>query len=355
MTTSNSLFTMNDTCGDLALRFPTETKSSSLPPSTSNAVGTPSPEDQPMVTNHVPYIMTESLRPGPHSIVENGLQLLYELLGLKRGPIPSSLYDAVLVAIDFENINHIQGDLTLNSESQVGLAILDTRNLTCDRSENLIATYNFASGSSSYQTRASKRFLFGESVALRQDSMLENIQSLIPQDRNVILIGHDIKHDLQALRALKFNFRTVTNILDTLSISIEVNPNAPTSLRQLLIRVGCPFTKLHCGGNDANFTLRALLLLAATSCVEQDEFRERLDIIKDAALKAPLSSWNSYHSERHDRPAVVLHHSDMLEAKAAKKNAKRLQRSRKHQSKSWDIETQGRIRAERAAKRLVSG
>jgi hypothetical protein len=37
---------------------------------------------------------------------------------------------------------------------------------------------------------------------------------------------------------------------------------------------------------------------------------------------------------------------------AAKKKAKRLAKSRKHQSKLWNAEKQAQIRAERAAKRL---
>ena len=41
------------------------------------------------------------------------------------------------------------------------------------------------------------------------------------------------------------------------------------------------------------------------------------------------------------------------ETRAVEKKAKRLQRSRKRQSKLWDSEMQQKIRAERAAKRLA--
>lgn len=42
-----------------------------------------------------------------------------------------------------------------------------------------------------------------------------------------------------------------------------MNANLNISLRHLLNHFTCPFTRLHCVGNDANFTLRILLALAA--------------------------------------------------------------------------------------------
>lgn len=42
------------------------------------------------------------------------------------------------------------------------------------------------------------------------------------------------------------------------------------------------------------------------------------------------------------------------QTRVVEKRAKRLQRSRKQQSKLWDSEMQGKIRAERAAKRLAA-
>jgi hypothetical protein len=42
------------------------------------------------------------------------------------------------------------------------------------------------------------------------------------------------------------------------------------------------------------------------------------------------------------------------EVAAARKKAKRLAKSRKHQSKLWDAELQEQIRAERASRRLAS-
>lgn len=90
--------------------------------------------------------------------------------------------------------------------------------------------------------------------------MLWNIESLWPQDRNIILVGHDIRHDLRALTALDSNIE-VSSIIDTIRIANEVF-SYWINLRRLLIWLGCELTGFHCGGNDVNFTLKACLLLA---------------------------------------------------------------------------------------------
>lgn len=47
--------------------------------------------------------------------------------------------------------------------------------------------------------------------------MLTNIQHCIPQNRNILLVGHDIRHDINALSKLKADFQElcITGLLDT--------------------------------------------------------------------------------------------------------------------------------------------
>jgi hypothetical protein len=207
-------------------------------------------------------------------------------------------------------------------DSEVGLVILDARDLDSMSSTKLIATYNFASGSLNYQERATKKFLFGETVALTQNDMLRSIRSLVPTDRQVIFVGHDIQNDLRVLDLLNFYFSTFNiTTLDTQSISTKAMSYNSPKLRHLLLTLGCPFTKLHCGGNDANFTLKALLLLAAKNCIRQTGVERRLAIIKEIALSSLPQLGNP--------GTTSFSHTDS-QTRAAKKRAKRLQRSRKH-------------------------
>ena len=83
-------------------------------------------------------------------------------------------------------------------------------------SAELISTYNFASGSLDYQDKDGKKFLFSESVAITQNNMLKSIESLVPLDRQVVFVGHNIRHGLRALDLLYFDFSKLSiTTLDT--------------------------------------------------------------------------------------------------------------------------------------------
>lgn len=240
-------------------------------------------------------------------VSRHGLQVLQKCLGLKGS------HDSVLVAIDFENTGNLINGFRDSEDSQAGLAILDTRDLDGTDSWN-ITTYNFITGSVPYTTKSSERFLFGQSVAIKTADILEQMYLLIPRDRDIILIGHSVVFELMVLHALGFDFtsRRVIAIVDTIKVATEVFGYWSLSLGELLSVVGCPFSELHNGGNDAHFTLKAALFLADQGCRQQ-------------------------HSES---PALV----EALEEK-------RRQKSRRLQSRSWNAEEHDRIRAERAARR----
>lgn len=283
--------------------------------------------------------MTSRRRATP-PITKTGLQLIQHILGLatesNSSGLEDALEDAVIIAIDFENINNIKEDLSLNLDCQAGFAILDTRSLHSPRSA--ISTHNFATGSSRYCARASKKFLFGRSITTSQKEILENIKSLFPPSRKFVLVGHDIRHDLRALTALGADFQDpIIGVLDTSWITHEVLPFFALSLGELLTELECPFDKLHCAGNDAHFTLRALLLLVVKDCSKRADTENRgmVDTLERIAFN-PIPF-------RAD-PEVA----------ATKKKAKRLAKSRKHQSRLWDAEAQAQIRAERVAKRLAN-
>ncbi|CZR36333.1 uncharacterized protein FPRO_03407 [Fusarium proliferatum ET1] len=147
-----------------------------------------------------------------------------------------------------------------------------------------------------------------------------------------ILVGHNVKVELRVLTRLGFDLSSLNaDIIDTASITDEVFGGAGYSLREVLTSLNCPFNNLHSGGNDANFTLRASLLLAAKGCVNHGH--AMISILRMISTE-PIP----YRTD----PKV----------KAAKKKEKRAARSRKQQSKFWSFDKQNEIRAERAARRM---
>jgi hypothetical protein len=139
---------------------------------------------------------------------------------------------------------------------QVGLAIFDPHSET-------ISTHNFVSGSIEYYSKVAPRFLFGTSVHIEKRDTGKYIKSIYPESRDAILIGHSLHHELQMLEALRISL-PYTCGLDTQFIGLEVFPELthPPSLSWLGNALGIPMNFRHCAGNDAHFTLVALLGLA---------------------------------------------------------------------------------------------
>jgi hypothetical protein len=170
----------------------------------------------------------------------------------------------------------------LRSNCQAGLAILDTKEIGSVPLDKLVKTYNFATGTRSYVEKARKEFTFGDSTtAVTVSELSSSIQVLIPPFHNVIFVGHGMFNDLQVLRGLGIRFPTcLSAILDTLHIAREVFGYCVGSLGKLLRKVGCPHQGLHCAGNDAHFTLKALLLLAAKGLEKSHQDRDMVTTLR---------------------------------------------------------------------------
>ncbi|KAK6521591.1 hypothetical protein TWF506_001803 [Arthrobotrys conoides] len=280
------------------------------------------------------------------NIKHNSVQALQGVLRLtppSQSPLYEDVKDAVFVAIDCENASEFMKCNSLeNANSQIGLAILDTRDLPGpDSSIVNISTYNFATGTSKYGKRVSTRFLFGKSYNLctQKEQLAEQIKNIIPESRNIILVGHAIRQDLMALSSLDAGFLEY-RFFDTQTIArsvlpvINKNMKANESLHNLLKYFNCPFDRLHCAGNDANFTLRLLLLLAiyplkkVTLQPDQEEIVKNLKNIAYNPLPAPKPY-------PHD---IAL----------ARKQGRR---QRKLRARFQDSDTIARVRAERARKK----
>ena len=236
-----------------------------------------------------------------------------------------------------EYLSNLKQDSSQNLNSQVGVAILDSRDLISSSPQTAISTYNFVTGSPSYCAATTKEFLFDKTITIHQRDILSNLESLVPRTRNIILVGHGIKNDLQVLQLLDFNLHTsIGGILDVGRIASKILPNIPITLSSILSELRCPFQNLHTAGNDAHFTLRVLLLLAIRDYPEEEVSSNHQEIL--SALKAITN--------------VSIPRKSDPQSKNIKKKQRKFQKNRKHRSKSWDIETQEQIRAERAARRV---
>jgi hypothetical protein len=223
------------------------------------------------------------------------LEALRSFLGLPTYlRTPSNLSDqdngVVFISIDIENAKGVTSK-SQSSRCQAGISILDSEDITTFAHEATLTTHNLATSQSpSSRKFIDRKFLFGKTHYIPFPDLARSIEQLLERSRNIVLVGHGFGSDLSALRALGIDLQSsIVGIFDTAMIRNQVLGPSPRNhdliLRRLLQRVGCPFAHLHIGGNDPNFTLRALLLLAADSYrlhegLLDDAARRRLDVIR---------------------------------------------------------------------------
>ena len=124
------------------------------------------------------------------------------------------------------------------------------------------------------------RFLFGESERMLRRNLLQYLKDTISMKSpagapsKVVLVGHQISAELDIMQGIGINLRdqelySIEGILNISTITRELGLpfSKLPSLGTVLKFLGIPFRNrhLHNAGNDSHFTLRALLMLAATS------------------------------------------------------------------------------------------
>ena len=206
----------------------------------------------------------------------------------------SSTLAPVLVSIDLE-VSRRERDAFLSQGSmphirELGIAILDTQRIFTPEvwpssQTRQIETHQFSTShaSSDFHDCDCTDFVecgFAETFRISQDQVASTLNYYLQlQDeasdadssrrQQVILVGHSPQTDLAILQARGANISNIA-VLDThllsqhvLSISnIDKPPNF--TLSGIMTHLECPHTvyELHNAGNDATFTLHALLRLA---------------------------------------------------------------------------------------------
>ncbi|KAL3423673.1 QDE-2-interacting protein [Phlyctema vagabunda] len=108
--------------------------------------------------------------------------------------------------------------------------------------------------------------------------------------RSLILVGHDVDSDINYLRKMGYNVSNLRNLkekVDTAAMyrHLRREPN-PRKLSHVLSDLGLYCWNLHNAGNDAIYTLRAMIAMAITHITDKEknkerrakELKERLDV-----------------------------------------------------------------------------
>jgi hypothetical protein len=190
-------------------------------------------------------------------------------------PIPRGLgsrefdvLDAIFIAIDFEYSHYSpkSGRIRLR---EVGISMFDTCNLYYQTGH-----LNDAISTPHYRTVTdTRKFIFGQTIDILQDDVVAVLKRLLyienstdGEIRDLILVGHGFGFEIKAMKGLGIDLTlapSVIEIFDTEFLGYEVfGRDFKCSLSKITKEVGILGESFHNAGNDANLTLRAMLLLA---------------------------------------------------------------------------------------------
>ncbi|TVY62821.1 hypothetical protein LSUE1_G009555 [Lachnellula suecica] len=240
-----------------------------------------------------------------------GLDLGRQPLGRSLGHcLPGSLVkDLLIVAIDVENpmVTQLEGD----THYEVGISILDTRDMQSSiqderadskKSFDLLQTHQYCVGPEKYYKRVIWRYPFGDPKHTFIEVVRSRIKELI-RGRDVILVVHGGRWDLEFLRAASINLKPLYTIDTQKAAQHPLDLEYRIKSEQLLdVLDMSPFEPglLHVAGNDANFTLRALLLIACLDVCSAPQLLEpaQLDLLftLEQVARGPIFL-DFYHAE----------------------------------------------------------
>jgi DNA polymerase III alpha subunit (gram-positive type) len=147
--------------------------------------------------------------------------------------------------------------------------MFDTRNLyhQAGHLNNAISTQHYRT------VTDTRKSIFGQTIDILQDELVTMLKRLLYMEnkplgeiRDLILVGHGFGFEIKAMKGLGIDLTlapSVIEIFDTEFLGYEVfGKDFKCSLSKVIKEVGILGESFHNAGNDANFTLRAMLLLA---------------------------------------------------------------------------------------------
>jgi hypothetical protein len=226
--------------------------------------------------------------------------------------VPSTNSDAspkqrtIFLSIDIESTPRARPRV-----NEVGVSILDTADLSSPTKpcSQIIRSHNFRTTPKYWYSKPTKPFLFGTTQNVPPVELQDLLQRITlggartdplyeSEGVQVVLVGHDIRVDMKIMENCFpgiWENTVVSAVIDLPVLAGELKLG--TVLDQLDIGKE-EYRGLHCGGNDANYTLKALLLTAVQH-VDANIERQSVDekrveliegIVRSCAPSLPLDA-----------------------------------------------------------------
>ncbi|KAI5859389.1 hypothetical protein GGS23DRAFT_600511 [Durotheca rogersii] len=129
-------------------------------------------------------------------------------------------------------------------------------------------------------------FDFGDSEVVSLSNIREAIQKIIGdpgsgQERPVVMVGHGLGNDLKYLKKVGYDIRRVSHLSDEVDTQsmfqrLEKSHNG-RGLASVCEELGIPGRNFHNAGNDAVYTLRAMVAMAVRMITQGPGIQESMD------------------------------------------------------------------------------
>ncbi|KAL5888665.1 hypothetical protein ACKVWC_003924 [Pyricularia oryzae] len=218
------------------------------------------------------------LRQGKQQSVVQELQNL--TLGNSQAKLPPNIKFAC-VDVETYELNH-------NIVTEIGIAEIDTSSLrgipAGDKTQNwfsMIKSHHYVVKENAWATNGQhvannqQNFSFGQSQLVSRANIVQQVASHIGmpspsrpgyRDACVVLVGHDIMADVEHLEKVNYDARKVPEIFDVVDTAHMFQhwrrESNATKLSRVLESLEISHRYLHNAGNDATYTLQAMLAMA---------------------------------------------------------------------------------------------
>lgn len=236
---------------------------------------------------------------------------------------PYSKEDSVIfICIDVEAYEHGQNTIT-----EIGFATLDSRDLDSFAPGPNGGDWMKLIRASHYRIREYKHLVNRDFVAGCPDMFqfgasefisIKDAPSIIASHfkppytnptanvdgakRNIVLVGHDLPADVRYLQKIGYDVHNLSNLKDSIDTSFMYRAlrreSNPRSLGGVLSDLGLTGWWLHNAGNDAVYTLQAMIAIALKDMAEREsgDLKERQDELKknrvaEQVEEAIAASW----------------------------------------------------------------
>lgn len=254
--------------------------------------------------------------PHPHAVEMANLQSYLGLepqLPVKNKAMqnvdPAAFKDACFLAIDCEAFEFAQNKIT-----EIGVSVLDTRDLTgiepgADAANWLAQIKTRHLRIKEYQKLVNKKFIkgcpdkfnFGNSEFIYLNQIRNVLTEIFNNPagvdaptfdkRKIVLVGHDVKSDIDYLKNINFSpyaSGRIVGSMDTLKLSGS-SKSTTVGLERLLRGLGADPINLHNAGNDAAYTLQAIVMIAVQQTAQPGAYLKAIqDVVMPETFKQKI-------------------------------------------------------------------